>query len=362
MKPELHRKSIAELPAWTCSVDKFDSFHKGVLSNAMNDTITSEYTDDFMDRCRYFAEGCDHLSTIEVFNESTGGLSGLTSTLLQLIREEYGNSVCIPIWSITDHPEIYTISGSDHTGYSQMKSKLGVLDAPLFYDSTIEHANVIVPLSLATILSSIYAGDRTGYNASNSIYNKYISTAVASIAIEASRIYATKPFINEEILNVADMHHNKDMNNGSSNHTHSLIDVSSNLIIENSHQWLEVITQHGRFPLAFIEAGLPGILNSKNCKFDFSTYDTFERFMTDSFQTSLTLGENRLESMNPFTILLSPQENSKIQTNHTYPYIKAFSNIVSVRGSSREGTLDIRDMCTWNWKAIIIYICIYIRS
>lgn len=309
----------------------------------MNDTITTEYTDDFMDQCRYFAEGCDHLSTIEVYTESTGGLSGLTSTLLQLIREEYGNSVCIPLWSITDHSSAYSASSGDHTGYSQMKSKLNVLDAPLFYDGTIEHSNVIIPISLNSILSSIYANDTTGYGASTSMYNKYISTAVASVAIEASRIYATKPVIDVETTSSATAsHHSRGglHQEGSSNGKHhSLVDVSSNLTIHNSHQWLEVITQHGRFPLTFIEAGIPGILNRRNCTFDFNAYTTFERFLSDSFLTCATQGDDvQVQSTNPFSILLSPMiYNSTLPTDQTYPYMKAYSNIVSVRGSSSEG-------------------------
>ena len=342
MKPELHRKSIAELPAWACSSDKFDSFHKGVLNNAMNDTITTEYTDAFMDRCRYFAEGCDHLSTIEVYTESTGGLAGLTSTLLQLIREDYGNSVCIPLWSITDHSSAYSVSSGDHTGYSQMKSKLNVLDAPLFYDGTIEHSNVIIPISLNSILSSIYANDASGYGASNSMYNTYISTAVASVAIEASRIYAMKPVIDVETSSSAQAsHHSRGIHEKGQNH--SLADVSSNLTIHNPHQWLEVITQHGRFPLTFIEAGLPGILNRRNSKFDFNAYTTFERFLSDSFLSSATQGDDvQAQSTNPFTVLLSPLiHKSTLPTNQTYPYMKAYSNIVSVRGSSSEGIVII---------------------
>jgi len=337
LKPELHRKSIAELPAWACSSDKFDSFHKGMLKNAMNDTITTEYTDTFMDQCRYFAEGCDHLSTIEVYTESTGGLSGLTSTLLQFIREEYGNSVCIPLWSITDHSSAYSISSGDHIGYSQMKSKLSVLDTPLFYDGTIEHSNVIIPISLDNILSSIYANDAAGYGANKLMYNEYISTAVASVAIEASRIYATKPIIDEETVSPSNYDSRDKHQKGSSNHNHSSVEVSSNLTIHNPHQWLEVITQHGRFPLTFMEAGLPGILNRRNYKFDFNAYSTFERFLSDSFLTSTTQGDIQVQSTNPFTISLSPLVHSTLSTNQTYPYIKAYSNIVSVRGSSNEG-------------------------
>lgn len=309
----------------------------------MNDTITTEYIDAFMDQCRYFAEGCDHLSTIEVYTESTGGLSGLTSTLLQLIREEYGNSVCIPLWSITDHSCTYSASSGDHTGYSQMKSKLNVLDAPLFYDGTIEHSNVIIPISLNSILSSIYANDASGYRSSNSMYNKYISTAVASVAIEASRIYATKPVIDVETSSSATAsHHSRGIHQkeSSSGQHHSLVDVSSNLTFHNPHQWVEVITQHGRFPITFMEAGLPGILNRRNSKFDFNAYTTFERFLSDSFLTSAIQGDDvQVQSTNPFSILLSPMIHSTLPTNQTYPYIKAFSNIVSVRGSSSEGII-----------------------
>jgi hypothetical protein len=175
------------------------------------------------------------------------------------------------------------------------------------------------------------------------MYNKYISTAVASVAIEASRIYATKPVIDVETSSSATAsHHSKGIHQkeSSSGQHHSLVDVSSNLSFHNPHQWVEVITQHGRFPITFMEAGLPGILNRRNSKFDFNAYTTFERFLSDSFLTSAIQGDDvQVQSTNPFSILLSPMIHSTLPTNQTYPYIKAFSNIVSVRGSSSEGII-----------------------
>ena len=195
LRPELHHKSLCTLPTWATN-SHFDTFHKGLLKSSINEMVSAEYVEDVLDRCRYFIEACDHLHAIEVLCDGIGGFAGLTVSLLQEIREEYGNSVALPVWSVADD-DFSACSGGTGVNHSNSddrgSSGAACLDAALLYSTGLECFNSIVPLSLPDILryayQSAYPPAPSSELARRKVYDRYVSTGAAAAAVDLATSY-----------------------------------------------------------------------------------------------------------------------------------------------------------------------------
>ena len=358
----MHSKSICELPKWTGG-EYYDSFHKGLVGCSTNDTLTADYLEHVMDNCRYFAEGCDHLTTIEVIAEHVGGTAGLTTSLLQALREEFGNSVCVPVWSVSGRKSDLAVLSYDGAtlldSISTMKNKVSVLDSALFYNKAIEYCNSVVPISLQEILSSIHdtSGAAKEEKEEDRRYNNYLSTAVAASAILTASSYQTTPvYLETSAAELMDSYAKLDPRQHQRS-TFSTASVSTELpqevLLENAHQWCAAATHRGRLPLCFLEAGFPGILKNREKVPSDEVYSSLEQYLVDAFDTkkypNRAVKSEYLRTINPFTVALSPvpfayRSSGKDEDGQNmvaklkdFPYRRAFSNLLSVRGCSGEG-------------------------
>ena len=359
-QPELHSKSICELPKWTGG-EYYDSFHKGLIGSSTNDTLNADYLESVMDNCRYFVEGCDHLTTIEVLTEHVGGSAGLTTSLLQALREEFGNSVCVPVWSVSGRKSDLAVLSYDGAtlldSIATMKNKVSVLDSALFYHKAIEYCSAMVPISLQEILSSINDGSSESTTAEDKQYNTYLSTAVAAAAISTATSYHTTP-VHYSIDPAELMHGYASLDQRQQQRTtfttsSAAADAPQEVQIDNAHQWCAAATHRGRLPLCFLEAGFPGILKNREKLPSTVAYDGLQQYLIDAFDSAKyphrALKSNYLRTVNPFTVSLSPvpfayhsqgkDEDGRqvVAKLKDFPYQRAFTNLLSVRGCSGDG-------------------------
>lgn len=83
--------------------------------------------EDTCERVRVFAEECDYLSAISIFADLDDGFAGLTTSLLPYLREDYGNSMVMPVWgfSYDNYVDIY------HT--KNLQEKIRSIQLPMTY-------------------------------------------------------------------------------------------------------------------------------------------------------------------------------------------------------------------------------------
>lgn len=331
----------------------------------MNDTVNSDFVEHVLDNCRYFAEACDHLSTIEIITEHVGGVAGLSTSLLQALREEYGSSVCIPLWSLSDRQNDLTILSNDTStlldSIANMKDQVSVLDSALFFHNSMEYCNIMVPISLHEILNSIYKGNIPS-TPEDREYNKFISTAVAAAAISTASSYRERPILPFADLSYAQQERSQQKEDGRVRKHGGFSAAANEPVLVNAFQWTAVATHRGRLPMAFLESGFPGILNNPDRLPSSTPYSGLEQFLIDAFDTKKsgfrdTLTKNAfLRSTNPFCVPLSPVPYAfrTVDTSSSggnsdrggaaapkgdFRFQKAFTNLISVRGASGEGII-----------------------
>jgi len=416
LKPSLHPKTVCQLPKWSTG-DRFDLFHKGVVGgsrrggSSVNDTITADFLDDALDRCRYFAEACDRLSTIEILTEHTGGIAGLTASLLEALREDYGNSICVPIWSLSGNTLPADIGLQTLEQMDTMKNKLAILDTALFHTQCAEYgASAMVPISRQQILASVYGPAEAAAAAAATRskvqrqYDDYVYAAVAAAAIEtisvyqllpqdtlaaiaAARLSSSSSSSSSAVMQRYQQEQQKTMQQQliSSSSTRWLsaaadssgsgsgssgggltLPPSAAVVIENAHQWAATVTERGRYPVCFLEAGFPGILNSTDPSSNepsFSSlldqYSTLDKYVIDTFSirdsrsssqplsAASSASSYRKTRSNPFTVPLSPvghlttkELSAEALGSAGFPYQKAFTNFISFRGTANN---DLRE-------------------
>lgn len=351
----MHPKSLCEFPKWTKG-EYFDSYHKGLIGSPMNDTLSADFVDGVLDKCRYFAEACDHLSTIEIITEHVGGVAGLTTSMLQALREEFGSSVCIPLWSLSDRQNDLTVLNYDGATLldtiGNMKDQISVLDSALFFHNSMEYCNIVVPISLHEILNSIYKGD-IPTTAADRQYNKYLSTAVAAAAISTASSYRERP---TQAMHYGNADEGYTQDDARVRKHGGFSAASTEPALMNSFQWTAVATHRGRLPMAFLEAGFPGILNSQERKPSNTPYTCLEQYLVDSFDVKICgvrdTVKGDLRSTNPFCVPLSPVpyafrnvdtsgDNRSAGSKSSFPFRTAFTNLISVRGAGGDGKVFI---------------------
>jgi hypothetical protein len=143
----------------------------------------------------------------------------------------------------------------------------------------------------------------------------------------------------------------------SSSHTSTAADAAETHI-RSAHQWSALATLRGRLPVCFLEATFPGILhNTDLTATSEAEYPGLEQYLVDCFDAKkYALRESArvgLYKVNPFAVSLSPlpqrrggadeeEEEREPSGRGTasgpeFPYERAFTNLLSVRGTSSEG-------------------------
>jgi hypothetical protein len=374
LQPELHHKSICELPKWS-NGEYFDAFHKGVVQNESNDTLSVDFLEGLMDNCRYFAEGCDHLRTIEIVTEHTGGVAGLTTSLLQSLRDEFAGSVCIPVWCANSRKldeQVLKYDGATLLdNLTTMQNRMSVLDSALFYHRVMEHASAVVPISLTHILQGVYGVGAVPNAEGDNRYNKYISTAAAAAALNAACTYQCTPRFTSGMGSVSALHYQGSepqeqhstqvgwLSAGNDPRMQSSRDTVSRdngeVNISSAHQWCAMATLRGRLPMCFLEASFPGILTNPELT-QLGEYPGLEQHLVDAFdprkrEVKLKKGAGSgLRTVNPFATSLSPLPQWRGGADEAeeataprgaaiaeFPFARAFTNMLSVRGTSSPG-------------------------
>ena len=277
---------------------------------------------------------------------------------MQALREDLGNSICIPLWCSNqrkiDEIALKWEGATLLDSISAMKNRVNILDSSLFYTNSLEYCNSIVPISLTQILKSIY-GNNTVPNLSSDIqYNTYTSTATAAAALYTTQSYLSNP---STINTNTPIQHYRSIDPREASSCNTYMTEQDNIDIQSAHQWCTQATMRGRLPVCFLEAVFPGILqNNEKNNINSTEYTGLEQYIIDSFDT--TKNSSRLDTsvnstyyacVNPFTVNLSPvsqnpayfstkgSSNSDNNRNNVeFPYEKAFTNLISVRGSSNE--------------------------
>ncbi len=290
MQTTYHPRSVCRLPSWS-TVENFDSHHSGVVGNGRsNNDLNDEFLEDILDRVRYFAEACDSPSAINCIVDLQGGFGGLACSVVERIREDFGGSVCVPIWAITEEPGVRPRSAQP-AGKQEILQRL---DIPLSYNGLMEHASVFIPLDSNFAVSTLLGVEANKHNAS----------MVLALAIEAA----------------------------SSFHLSVGNSVSNDNIKQNSPaEWVSDATNGGRFPLCVLEAYLSGLSR------DVGSNITNNEFVLNSFKVAGDTKDSTFTTVNPFANSFSPayfgpwslsaQQNTAVGCCH-----KPFSNLLSIRG------------------------------
>lgn len=146
-----------------------------------------------MERIRFFAEGCEHLSTIEVFADLQDGFGGLAWSLLEEIREDYGSSISIPVWGFPDPRQSKTAAVY---GPGSLGDNVSELSLPLAYSNIVGLVNMMIPIDVTDAMVGVRNPQKRGPNRSLTKNEDDIlsSRTIASVVDAATGFYIEPGF------------------------------------------------------------------------------------------------------------------------------------------------------------------------
>lgn len=287
VQTQVHPKSLVQLPKWITS-QKFDTFHKGKNS----DLVSEELIEDIMDRLRYFAEGCNHVSAVQCYFDLQQGFGGISATVIENVKDHIGN-VCLPVFAFSETEAV----AQRHDIIGHMKS----LNLPLAYHSLMEYASVFIPLECHQSIASML-GSRV---ATASKFDKLSQAAlIASLNIQAATLFDVRASRRSSDL-------------------HSVFD------------WTHAVTHGGRYRWATLEAYYSD-LHSDTFKSSQELEIQIKKVIAASSHTG-----SRSRSSNPFMASLSSVDYgsySDFASGFTMPY----SNVVTSIGDYPSGMNPLR--------------------
>ena len=312
------------MPVWKTK-ENFYSFHQGKPSKGhgteADQGLEANFYETVLDRIRHFAEACDHVDAIDIITDSLGGFSGLTASIIEDLREDYGSALPLPIWCLTDDQNAKT--AHDKT----IKEEVISMNSALFLSECVEDSNLIAPISLQRFqhMNSLAAAQ-----------SKHHSVEIA-VALETAMSYR------QAIIE------------GTFGREH-LMDFQPSFV--GTKEWCSVCTRGGLLPVVALEYFLPGVTHTE----EEAGMDTF---MLDSFvKNQIFHNEKDRKSfsdvefspishfdanlaMNPFTKSLfgfadvvAPSLKSSLQKareESKAPCNQAFVNVLCFRGMNTPG-------------------------
>ncbi|CAD6224659.1 GSCOCG00005489001-RA-CDS [Cotesia congregata] len=180
LTPRFHPRTINVIKDYNheCTKKPFDVFNYGY-----NLWKEEQYTDDFSDRIRQYAEECDSLQGFQVLMDSTDGFSGLGSACIEYLQEEYGKSIlAFPLIE----------SGSNEMSAASL---IKVVNIALCWEKLGEHASVFSPLSCGEQGWPCPGLPRKFDNLTYDLDQKYHTSAILATALDTLSIrYRHKEF------------------------------------------------------------------------------------------------------------------------------------------------------------------------
>ncbi|KAF5300866.1 hypothetical protein FQR65_LT09028 [Abscondita terminalis] len=108
---------------------------------------TEQFTEAFSDKIRNYIEECDHFQGFHVTFDSVDGFSGLASSCIKYIEEEYEKK---PILAFPVIPSCYSVDESSTTSTARCSDSLRIVNLALCYDALNEYCSLFVPLCTGT--------------------------------------------------------------------------------------------------------------------------------------------------------------------------------------------------------------------
>jgi len=254
--------------------------------------------EDAMESLRYFAEECDYLASINVFTDIDDGFGGLSCSLLEEIRNDFGKAVCVPVWGLSNHGS----SSGQHPGMKEQLQQLGV---PVLYSLYPEYASVFIPMcvpAVTTVSPFITVPTKTG---------AYVTSALCASVIETATSY---------------------------------VDFDG----RPSLRWTSAATAGGRFPVCLAECMLPCV-HPLAMGYE-SLLENFpeSRSLTHREERGADSGCDRFSAtLNPFSSSVSCAKSGRWAALRQRRG-RAFSNVISVRGPCGLGrTCCFPMLTTW---------------
>jgi hypothetical protein len=263
----------------------------------LNDTLTSDFLESYVEKVRYFAEACSRMSVVEMYADFHDGFAGLSYSVIENLREEFGKSISIACFCF---PDPYPTIGSQP--HSSMKNFIADMNLPLAYYNIAELANMIIPMDISEALSHI--------NVISTKNNKIeVSAAVASAIESAMGTYISDSFSTEEMVYLA--------------------------------------TRAGHFPICSIEAYVSSLDNcTGQSTFDSRIAGSFEGLAAADTVAATTLSPYP-STLNPFCGSMSSVSSGKwrvqpaaLSSLSQRRNIHSFTNVVNFRGTASLGNLS----------------------
>lgn len=239
--------------------------------------------EEIRDTLRYFAETCDRVESIDFIMDSSF-LSSHSSSILQATRDDFGRSIAMPVWWITNK----AVSDNEEEQPPYIPS----MGQKFFYADALDVASIVIPICPPSTLFSDHfklLSDPTG---------PQLSSFAMAAAIETCFSYRSNNMVSSRLMDSLD--------------------------------WIECCTAGGRFPICSLEAQLPDLTHdSAVC-----TADTILKTLAASTVGGGVSGPSKesdradIRQRNPFMTSFSPM--SYIPKKYSSP----FTNYLAIQGSA----------------------------
>jgi hypothetical protein len=327
IKFNVHSKSVCELPKWI-SKDDFDSYYKGSVGSPLAAGIPKDYIEDVTENIRYFAEACNNLSVINIYADFHDASGGLTASLLEAIREDFGRSVCLPVWAFTETSK-YWASRTTQPDDLSIKNAMVDLNLPLCYANITEHTNILIPMDISDVFKRYMPQSRStnSYSVKNNALK--LSSSIAASVITAATSSGASDLT-------------------SSDGVHGIVD------------WCQSATKSGIWPICSVEAYIPPLYclsqqsDARASTFEADVLQSFEsvaglskapsqpgqgqdraRIRNSNTSTTTTTSNGGLiTTMNPFSLSFSACANGPFAARGSLTYVPPFTNVIRIRGST----------------------------
>eukprot|EP01038_Epipyxis_sp_PR26KG_P004621 gene4621-6500_t len=214
----LHQRSLTPLPTWSNPLN-FESFFNGNSSYA--DALSKEFVAVISDKVRYFAEACDHMALLDIYSDINNGYGGLTCSVLEEIRDDYGN-IPVCVWGLDSNPvEAKTLSG-----LPTIHSNMNHLNSPMLYSQICELSTLFIPVNIDHISTPVSLRNRH-------CNEKYSKTAIVASSIDIATCFLLKNGVTDSVR-----------------------------FSNNCYQWCNSITSAGRFPIGCLQSCIPTVSNN----------------------------------------------------------------------------------------------------
>jgi hypothetical protein len=252
--------------------------------------------EQLQDSIRYFAEASDRVACFDMFSDLYGDFGFITQSTLEHIRDDYGNSVSIPLW-LLDHSQQNWIKNDTGSILAPNQSQLlSQLSLPLSYTEFVEYANVIIPFRVP------YQHHK--YGKQSQLFNLQQYAAKSATILETAMSYR---YIDRGRVDDGSFQAQED-----------------DLTGYQTASWIFQSTNQHTMPIVQCEYFMPDDISELSV-----SKPGFEDFMINELTNFATCKSNH--SMNPYMKNCSPVLDVSIAPMQKYS--RPFSNTIVLRGA-----------------------------